>query len=463
MPTRFGGVRVTTSPAAKKAFDDAAAKRQAEEDAAVAANPKMVLWKKFDTRGFGVSRNLRFGDLDGDGKIDVLIPQQKRHGPGDGHSEVGCLTAMTFDGERLWQNGTADSWNHLLTNDVAVQVHDIDGDGKREVVYCRDFEIVIADGATGETRRKVPTPETPREPDPLKRGPPRFRRILGDSMAFADLRGTGHRRDIILKDRYRNIWAFDDQLQQLWTLKLNTGHYPFPHDVDGDGRDEIAVGYSLVSPDGKVIFSNEKSLQDHADGVAIVALKEGSDKRLLTAASDEGFFITDMTGNILKHHQIGHVQTLSVANYRPDLPGLEVATSNFWGNQGILHFFDADGNLYNDIEPAQHGTPMLPVNWTGDGVEFWALSPHPTYGGLYDGWGKRVVRFPTDGHPDMCTAVLDLTGDARDEIVVWDPWEIWVYTQSDAPKSGKLYKPQRSSTYNDSNYRATISLPGWTE
>ena len=82
---------------------------------------------------------------------------------------------------------------------------------------------------------------------------------------------------------------------------------------------------------------------------------------------------------------------------------------------------------------------------------------------LFDGWGKRVVRFPTDGHPDMCTAVLDLTGDARDEIVVWDPWEIWVYTQSDAPKSGKHYKPQRSPTYNDSNYRATISLPGWTQ
>jgi hypothetical protein len=124
---------------------------------------------------------------------------------------------------------------------------------------------------------------------------------------------------------------------------------------------------------------------------------------------------------------------------------------------------DADGNIYNDIEPAQHGSPMLPVNWTGDDVEFWSLSPHPTYGGLFDGWGHRVVRFPADGHPDMCTAVLDLTGDCRDEIVVWDPWEIWVYTQSDSPKSGKLYKPIRNPQCNDSNYRATISLPGWSQ
>jgi len=42
-------------------------------------------------------------------------------------------------------------------------------------------------------------------------------------------------------------------------------------------------------------------------------------------------------------------------------------------------------------------------------------------GGMFDGWGRRVFRFPADGHPDMCVAVVDLTGDCRDEMVVWDP------------------------------------------
>jgi len=60
LPTRFGAVRVTCLPDAKKRIGDAIAKREAAEDAAVAANPKMVLWRKLDTRGFGVSRNLRF-------------------------------------------------------------------------------------------------------------------------------------------------------------------------------------------------------------------------------------------------------------------------------------------------------------------------------------------------------------------------------------------------------------------
>jgi hypothetical protein len=98
---------------------------------------------------------------------------------------------------------------------------------------------------------------------------------------------------------------------------------------------------------------------------------------------------------------------------------------------------------------------MLPLNWTGGPEEFFVLS--------FDGWGRRVLTFPGDGHPVMCNAVLDITGDARDEIVVWDPYEIWVYTQDDNPKPGKLYSPRRNPLYNYSNYQATISEPDWSD
>jgi hypothetical protein len=91
------------------------------------------------------------------------------------------------------------------------------------------------------------------------------------------------------------------------------------------------------------------------------------------------------------------------------------------------------------------------------------LSANVEDGGLFDGWGRRVVSLPADGHPDMCYAVLDITGDCRDEIVVWDPYEMWVYTQDDNPLKGRLYKPVRNPLYNYSNYQATVSLPGWSE
>ena len=77
--------------------------------------------------------------------------------------------------------------------------------------------------------------------------------------------------------------------------------------------------------------------------------------------------------------------------------------------------------------------------------------------------GRRAVRFPADGHTTFCSAALDITGDCRDEIVVWDSGEIWVYTQDDNPKPGRLYKPKVNPLHNYSNYQATVSLPGWSE
>ncbi|HWA27330.1 MAG TPA: hypothetical protein VG734_16875 [Lacunisphaera sp.] len=459
VPAQFLEVTVTCPPAAQRAFATARAEAAAQEHALQEHNPPAVVWKKIATPAFGTGRNVRFGDLNGDGRTDILICQMRHHGPTDAYSEVGCLTAIDLDGKILWQNGIPDRWQTVLTNDVVCQIHDLDGDGRNEVIYGRDFELVVADGATGKTKYKAPMPETPRDPRGL---PARYPRILGDSLAFADLRGTGARRDLIIKDRYRNVWAFTDKLEPLWQTALNTGHYPFPFDVDGDGRDELAVGYALLNPDGKPRWNNEDKIQDHADGIAIVRLKEGAEPIVLVTASDEGIVATDLRGKVLKHHQVGHAQNISIADFRPDLPGLETVTINFWSNQGIVNILDADLNILKTFEPVQHGSMILPVNWTGRPGEFWCLSTNSESGGLYDGEGRRVVKFPADGHPNYAYAALDLTGDARDEIVTWDGYEMWIYTQFPTPLPDKIYHPVRNPSYNDSNYRANVSLPpGW--
>lgn len=462
VPTRYLDVRVTMTPDDRRAVDAAIVAREREEERLQAANPPMVLWKKLSLAGFGTGRNLRFGDLDGDGRTDVLVAQILNHGPKDRFSEVGCLTALTFDGKRLWQSGMPDPWRDRLTSDVAVQVHDIDRDGRCEVVYCRDRELVIADGATGRPKARIPTPEAP-PPAPGKKDDPqaRFTRILGDSLYFLDLRGQGWPGDILLKDRYQRVWTFDASLRPLWKGACRTGHYPYAFDVDGDGRDEVAVGYTLFDDDGRVLWSLDDKIRDHADGVAIVKLHpEDPAPRFFCAASDEGVFWTDLQGRVLRHLQLGHVQNPTIANLRDDLPGLETVSVNFWANQGIVHLFDARMKLYHDFEPMQHGSMMLPLNWTGRSEEFFLISANVNEG-AYDGWGRRVLRFPADGHPDLCCAALDLTGDCRDEIVVWDSHELWVYTQADSPKTGRLYKPKRNPQHNQSNYQANVSLPGW--
>ena len=53
----------------------------------------------------------------------------------------------------------------------------------------------------------------------------------------------------------------------------------------------------------------------------------------------------------MRHLQLGHVQNPSMADFRPDLPGLETVSINFWGNQGIVHFFDAGGEPYTSSSP----------------------------------------------------------------------------------------------------------------
>ena len=467
VPTVYRHVRVTATPDEYQLIQSAIMERESTEKRLQDANPKLKVWKRLKTENFGTGRNLRFGDLDHDGQVDILFGQVRHHGPKDRFSELSCLTAMNLDGRILWQIGEPDPWKYHLTNDVAFQIQDIDGDGRNEVVYAMNQELIVADGATGKTKYKTQTPpalpieassEWPSVPKP------KFPRVLGDSLLICDLRGRGWPGDLVLKDRYHHVWTYDFQLKPLWHATCNTGHYPYATDIDGDGKDELLVGYSLFDDDGTKLWSVQKEIRDHADAVAIVKLKPGEhvEPNVVCVASDEGMFVATLQGKILKHHRVGHAQNLTIANFRDDLPGLEILSMNFWGNQGIVHLYDLNGDIYHDFEPCQYGSLCLPVNWTGRSEEFFLLTPNPEDGGLFDGHGRRVVRFPADGHPDMCNAVLDLTGDGRDEIVVWDPYELWIYTQADGPRPGRIYKPRRNPLWTESNYRATISEPGWS-
>jgi hypothetical protein len=361
----------------------------------------------------------------------------------------------------LWQLGRPDPRNGLLTNDTPFQIHDIDGDGKNEVILVRDFQLQVLEGVTGKVRQRTWMPEAARD---NKERP--YEINNGDSIAFLNLSGGKHPQEILIKDRYRWFWVFDKDLQLKWKGEGQTGHYPFPIDTDRDGRQEFMIGYTLWNHLQKPLWSLDKVLRDHSDGISAgtFGADPNAPPRIYICGSDEGFLMIDHKGSIQKHVRLGHAQTQSVGKYRPDLPGLQIYIANFWRSPGIVTLFDSDANILGQKEMASGSTHLAPVNWRGDGQEFALLSANVREGGMIDGQQRRVVMFPDDGHPDLAYHVADVTGDARDEIIVWDQERVWIYTQ-DRPAipgpGGKIYAPKRNPDFNDSNYRATVSLPGW--
>jgi hypothetical protein len=459
-PARFQ--EFVVSAADSKAAEITARIRKRDEELARLrdANPKPKLWRKFETPGFGAGRNVRFGDLDGDGVPDMLIAQNIRRIRGDAFDQISCLTAVTLDGKVLWQKGRPDARNGLLTNDVPFQIHDIDGDGRNEVVVVRDFQLQILDGSTGEIRRSVWMPKMPADD---KERP--YENEAGDSIAFVNFSGDPARHEILVKDRYTHFWIYNNKLELLWKGDGQTGHYPYPFDINGNGRDEMVIGYSLWDHAGHQLWSRDKEIMDHADGIMMGNLSPdpNAEPRVYASGSDEGFIMFDIHGHILKHVRVGHNQSPSVGKYRMDVPGLQYISVNFWRNPGIITLFDWDGNILAQEEPIHSGSPMLPVNWRGDGQEFVLLSGNPTEGGMIDGHLRRVVMFPNDGHPDLAANVLNLTGDARDEIVLWDEKRVWIYTQDRPFPGSRIYDPIRNPDYNESNYRTNVSLPRWVD
>ena len=95
------------------------------------------------------------------------------------------------------------------------------------------------------------------------------------------------------------------------------------------------------------------------------------------------------------------IPQIQAGKFRADVPGLQYIGVNFWKNPGIITLFDWDGNMLAQGEPIHTGSPMLPVNWRGDGQEFVLLSGNVNEGGMIDGHLRRVVMFPDDGHPDL--------------------------------------------------------------
>jgi len=220
---------LATAPAAEFALFDVL-----DNGIADPAVPEIAPWKTIALDPDYGGQWVVAGDVDGDGAVDIVSAENFNEV--DTHY-TSAVAAQRLDGSVIWRWGNPDvgrkNWHH----DVACQIVDWDGDGKNEVVVSAETAIVELDGATGAEKRRIP----------LEKG-------ASDCLVFCDLSGVGRPTDVLAKDRYENIWAYNRAGELLWHVNrpggYRTAHQPRPMDIDGDGHDELMAGFAMLHHDG---------------------------------------------------------------------------------------------------------------------------------------------------------------------------------------------------------------------
>ena len=464
-PAQFTDVEVLVSEETLSVIQQAEKELSTKVELRKKLHPGMKLYKKIDLKNFGTGRQIRFGHLCGQDAWYIVLAQGQRRVRRDDCSHISCLTAIDLDGNILWQKGepSTEYDQGKISADYPLQVYDIDGDGIDEVITAKNFELFILDGRTGDVKKKTKLPLSDKSDNKIigvPNGVYPFDRINADGIRICNVSGKDRPTDILIKDRYCRTYLLNSDLELLWSFRSdkNTGHFPYACDINRDGYDEILCGYNLLDHNGKLLWSYPIQ-SDHTDEIISGHFMAGSNEGHFACVSgSEGFFIGDYHGNILKRDDIGHAQRVSTGNYCPERAGFELAVVNYWGHQGIVYLYDSQGNPLWEFENELSGNMLTPVNWDGDGRDLILLNADSARGGLLDGDGVRCVTFPEDGHPTMCVEAINLTGDARDELVVWDYHTMYIYTQDNGVME-HAYAPVKYPHYNASNYRGEYSYP----
>lgn len=383
---------------------------------------RVELVRSMDLQDFGVWTGLRLGDLTGNGRLDFVLAQNR-------DQNVTCVTAMNAEGDVLWQVGKPDPNHYHTSFDLPIQIHDLDSDGQSEVVYAADGKLHVLDGETGEMEEEAPLPAA----------------NANDCIAFADFEGRGYAGNVVVKTRYDKAWALNEDLKPMWSFEGNTGHYPWPYDFDGDGRDELVCGYSLIDDDGAPKWRLD--LPGHSDGTVVANVdgdgKNGAEVGYATCGGNKLVLVSE-GGKVRWSQDVRHAQHLIAGDFRPDIPGLELVgvdrgNDRSASGEDYIILFRHDGKPVWWQKRADEGkNRWLSVittvrNWDGRegdlilGYRRGGTTP-PT---LYDGHGRVVARFPF-GNPEHqhFAQHADIDGNGSEEIIVWDEKQIRIYTNA---------------------------------
>ena len=416
-----------------------------------------------ETNGNAWGGDIRIGDLTGDGAVDLLVYKSL------GGMHPCFLGAFTLEGEPIWSLGDkhleirdADAKDTPLTplspdRPGPVAIYDIDADGQAEVICfwvdtgvsavskwdLSAIRLMILEGATGAVKHTL-APDALRQCNAYVKGERHIPNYAHQRLMIANFCGNDQPQDFVVKVGV-NVLAFNHKLELLWQYTdawfrypNHSAYIPAVGDFNGDGLDEVNGGNYGIAADGTVLWNH--SFGANMDSV-LVSEWNGNKRAILSGGGQ----VVDAEGNpilSLGFDVVPHGQEIRCGKL---LSGMSenALVIRYNGHHTDLMVVDNDGKIRNRflVDESPNNTGLEIIRWQEAETHELIYSP----AALYNGTGHKVVTFPelpppTGGKMGWYHCFpADVCGDAREEVILYDPYSDAVYIYTSMPFQPDLF------------------------
>ena len=416
-----------------------------------------------ETDGSTWGGDIRIGDLTGDGTVDLLVYKSL------GGIHPCFLGAFTLEGEPIWSLGD----KHLAIRDAdakdtplttlspdrpgPVAIYDIDADGQAEVICfwvdaaapevskwdLSAIRLMILDGATGAVKHML-APDALRQCNAYAESELHIPNYVHQRLMIANFSGNAQPQDFVVKVGV-NVLAFNHKLELLWhytdkwfRYPNHSAYIPAVGDFNGDGLDEVNGGNYGLAADGTVLWNHYFGA--NTDSV-LVSEWDGNKRAILSGGGQvvnaEGSPLLSLGFDIVPHGQ-----EIRCGKLLPDGPTNALVIRHN-GHHPDLMVVDNNGQITSRfrVDETPNNTGLEIIGWHDAKTTELIYSP----AALYDSAGNKVVTFPelpppTGGKMGWYHCFpADVCGDARDEVILYDPYSDTVYIYTPTPFQPDLF------------------------